>query len=64
MTRLAWVRNRNAAGRGNDPMPVILHSDVGLKGLEIVAEYQVEFDVGLDTIDSIASILPAPEVKE
>jgi hypothetical protein len=60
-TVFAWVRNRSAAGRGSDPMPVILHDDVGLAGLEIVATHRIS--VGPHTIDYLVSVFPAPEVE-
>jgi hypothetical protein len=41
MFNFIWARNRNANGRGSDPMPQLIHQDVGCAHLEIVASVPV-----------------------
>jgi hypothetical protein len=62
MNRLfIWARNRNANGRGSDPMPQLVHDDVGCAHLEIVASAPVT-DTSL-TIDNLCVLHPAPMVE-
>lgn len=61
--KFVWARNRNAAGRGSDPMPQIIHGDVGVSHLEIVASHPLpDGMVERLSIDSIVQLYPAPEV--
>jgi hypothetical protein len=58
--RFVWARNRNAAGRGRDPMPQIIHENVGCAHLEIVAEHDIPDFVIDRRIDALVNIFPAP----
>lgn len=62
MSRFIWARNRNAAGRGSDPTPQIIHDDVGVSHLEIVASHPVH-DSSLYSIDMLIVIYPPPQVE-
>jgi hypothetical protein len=69
-TRFIWARNRNAAGRGSDPMPQIIYDDVGVSHLEIVASHDIVDHDFIDyththglTINALASVHPAPRVE-
>jgi hypothetical protein len=60
--KFIWVRNRNAAGRGSDPMPQLIHEDVGIAHLEIVAEHVIPALFANPSIHALAEIYPAPKV--
>lgn len=61
--RFVWARNRNAAGRGSDPMPQIIHEAVGVSHLEIVAEHAIVHATEWMGINELAKLYPAPEVS-
>lgn len=60
--RFIWARNRSAAGRGADPMPQIIHDDVGISHLEIVASIPLTGTYER-TIDDLVALYPPPEVE-
>lgn len=67
--RFVWVRNRSACGRGNDPMPQIIHEPVGCAHLDIVADHrptpaQCQIASGFSSaIDALAVMYPAPPIE-
>lgn len=63
MARLVYARNRNAAGRGHDPMAQVIHDEVCVAHLEIVASH--ELPEGLAerlTMTSLIRLYPPPMV--
>lgn len=64
MLKFIWARNRNANGRGSDPMPQLVHDDVGVAHLEIVAQHVIPDYVIERRIDNLCVLYPAPPLVE
>ncbi|MGY3278174.1 hypothetical protein [Bradyrhizobium sp. S3.7.6] len=64
--RFVWVRNRNAAGPGRDPMPQLIFEDVAVSHLEIVAEHVIDDrftdNAGTIHLATLIAVFPAPEI--
>lgn len=65
MAVLVWVRNRSAAGSkdSGDPQLQVLHDDVGISHLEIVARREIDNDLAYLPLNTLAKMFPAPKVS-
>lgn len=64
MARLVYARNRFASGRGNDPMAQVIHDEVCVAHLEIVASHELPDGLAERlTLNSLTRLYPPPMVE-